>query len=33
MYHPDKHPDPKHKEKAEIMFNKVKRAYEGTNYK
>ncbi|KAI4464843.1 dnaj subfamily c member 11 [Holotrichia oblita] len=28
LYHPDKHVDPKQKEKAEIIFNKVKTAYE-----
>ncbi|KAJ8920873.1 hypothetical protein NQ315_015666 [Exocentrus adspersus] len=28
MYHPDKHIDPALKAKAEIMFNKTKRAYE-----
>ncbi|KAF7264335.1 hypothetical protein GWI33_000303 [Rhynchophorus ferrugineus] len=28
MYHPDKHLDPTLKAKAEILFNKVKRAYE-----
>ncbi|XP_018572259.1 dnaJ homolog subfamily C member 11 [Anoplophora glabripennis] len=28
MYHPDKHVDPALKAKAEIMFNKTKRAYE-----
>lgn len=28
MYHPDKHLDPALKAKAEIMFNKTKRAYE-----
>ncbi|KRT81908.1 Chaperone [Oryctes borbonicus] len=28
FYHPDKHVDPKQKEKAEIIFNKVKNAYE-----
>lgn len=29
MYHPDKHLDPALKAKAEGMFNKTKRAYEG----
>ncbi|KAJ8970872.1 hypothetical protein NQ314_000997, partial [Rhamnusium bicolor] len=28
MYHPDKHVDPALKAKAEVMFNKTKRAYE-----
>ncbi|XP_050501435.1 dnaJ homolog subfamily C member 11 isoform X1 [Diabrotica virgifera virgifera] len=28
IYHPDKHVDPELKEKAEIMFNKTKKAYE-----
>ncbi|CAH1183672.1 unnamed protein product [Phaedon cochleariae] len=28
IYHPDKHMDPSLKAKAEVMFNKVKRAYE-----
>lgn len=32
MYHPDKHQDPDHKEKAEILFNKVKKAYEGISF-
>lgn len=29
MFHPDKHVDPTLKAKAEIMFNKTKKAYEG----
>lgn len=29
LYHPDKHPDPEQKHKADILFNKVKKAYEG----
>ncbi|XP_017866175.1 PREDICTED: dnaJ homolog subfamily C member 11 [Drosophila arizonae] len=28
IYHPDKHMDPESKKKAEIMFNRTKRAYE-----
>lgn len=28
VYHPDKHLDPENKEKAEILFNKTKKAYE-----
>lgn len=28
-YHPDKHKDPKVKQDAELMFNKLKKAYDG----
>lgn len=28
MYHPDKHIDPEFKKKADILFNKTKKAYE-----
>ncbi|XP_022905973.1 dnaJ homolog subfamily C member 11 isoform X2 [Onthophagus taurus] len=28
LYHPDKHVEPKQKEKADIIFNKIKNAYE-----
>lgn len=31
MYHPDKHVDSEAKSKAEILFNKTKRAYESEN--
>ena len=31
--HPDKHMSPEHKKEAEILFNKVKKAYDGiVNY-
>jgi hypothetical protein len=29
LYHPDKHVDPIRKKEAEILFNKIKKAYEG----
>ena len=33
MYHPDKHQDEENRKKAEIMFNKLKNAYEGMDEK
>lgn len=29
MYHPDKHTDEELKKKADILFNKIKKSYEG----
>lgn len=31
IYHPDKHREEDKRKKAEVMFNKLKIAYEGTN--
>ena len=33
MYHPDKHQDEENRKKAEVMFNKLKNAYEGMDEK
>ena len=32
LYHPDKHRDEENQKKAEVMFNKLKNAYEGQPY-
>lgn len=30
MYHPDKHVDAEQKKKADLLFSKIKKAYEGS---
>ncbi|KAG8288375.1 DnaJ (Hsp40), sub C, member 11 [Homalodisca vitripennis] len=32
LYHPDKHVDPVRKKDAELLFHKVKKAYEGLSF-
>lgn len=29
IYHPDKHPDVSEKKNAEVLFNRISKAYEG----
>ena len=33
MYHPDKHVEAEQKKKADLLFSKIKKAYEGTRIK